>query len=170
MASATITQGVGSIQAAGLTTETNQFLTFVLGEEHYGVDILRVQEIKGYSAVTKIPNTPEYIKGVLNLRGAIVPIIDLRAQFGMPAIEYTMFTVIVVLVVRDRVMGVVVDAVSDVLDISPKDIQKAPDFGVRVDTSFIQSIAKSTDKLITILDIDKVLSVGDTNQLVAAAS
>ncbi|MEO7818553.1 MAG: chemotaxis protein CheW [Actinomycetota bacterium] len=114
----------------GLTTDGSQFLTFQLGEELYGVDILRVQEIKGYTTVTKIPNTPPHIKGVLNLRGTIVPIIELRTKFGMPTIDYTMFTVIVV-VVKEKIMGLVVDAVSDVLDIDRKDIQPPPEFGAK---------------------------------------
>lgn len=105
----------------GISTDGSQFLTFQLGEELYGVDILRVQEIKGYTAVTHIPNTPPHIKGALNLRGIIVPIVELRTKFGMPTIEYTMFTVIVV-VVKETIMGLVVDAVSDVLDIDKKDI------------------------------------------------
>ena len=109
-----------SISKSGSTTDGSQFLTFQLGDELYGVDILRVQEIKGYTAVTKIPNTPTHIKGVLNLRGTIVPIVELRTTFGMPTIDYTMFTVIVVVVVRDRIMGLVVDSVSDVLNISTK--------------------------------------------------
>lgn len=151
----------------GLATDGKQYLTFTLGDEHYGVEILRVQEIKGYSAVTRIPNTPPCIKGVLNLRGTIVPIIDLRMKFGMPPTEYTMFTVIVVVVVCGRVLGIIVDAVSDVLNIAKKDIQPPPEFGTRVDLSFIQSIAKSGDKLITLLDIDRVLSDQD---LAAAAA
>jgi len=153
----------------GLASEGNQYLTFTLAEEQYGVDILRVQEIKGYTAVTRIPNTPEHIKGVLNLRGTIVPIVDLRAKFGMERVEATMFTVIVVVVVRDRVMGLVVDAVSDVLNIEAKDIQAAPNFGASVDTSFIRNIAQAGDKLITLLDIDRVLSVGELEQASAAA-
>lgn len=157
-------------QPTGLAVDGSQYLTFILGEEHYGVDILRVQEIKGYTTVTRIPNTPPYIKGVLNLRGAIVPIVDLRAKFSMEAVEPTMFTVIVVVVVRGRIMGIIVDAVSDVLDIANKDIQPPPEFGDKVDTSFIQSIAKSGDKLITLLDIDRVLSVGELAQAAAAAS
>src|SRR3979409_1411349 len=98
-------------QQIGLAADGNQFLTFQLGEELYGVDILRVQEIKGYTTVTKIPNTPSYIKGVMNLRGTIGPIVELRATFGMETIDYTMLTVIVVVVVRDRIMGLVVDSV-----------------------------------------------------------
>jgi purine-binding chemotaxis protein CheW len=155
-------------QQIGLTTDDNQFLTFNLGEELYGVDILRVQEIKGYTAVTKIPNTPPHIKGVLNLRGTIVPIVELRTKFGMPRIDYTAFTVIIVVVVRDKVMGLVVDAVSDVLNIEKKDIQASPEFGVKVDVSFLNGIGKSGDKLVALLDIDRMLSEGDVPEEAAA--
>jgi purine-binding chemotaxis protein CheW len=146
----------------------SQFLTFNLGEELYGVDILRVQEIKGYTAVTKIPNTPSYIKGVLNLRGTIVPIVELRTKFGMPTIEYTMFTVIIVVVVKEKVMGLVVDAVSDVLDIDKKEVQAPPNFGARINVSFMNGIGKSGDKLVTLLDIDRMLSGEDFQGAVAA--
>lgn len=148
-------------QQIGLTQDGNQYLTFILGDEHYGVDILRVQEIKGYTTVTRIPNTPPFIKGVLNLRGTIVPIIDLRTKLGMEKIDYTMFTVIVVVVVRERVMGIIVDAVSDVLNIANQDIQPSPEFGAKVDVSFLSGIAKSGDKLIAMLDIDRVLAEAD---------
>ncbi len=157
MAAATepITNNVN--QQIGIATDGSQFLTFSLGDELYGVDILRVQEIKGYTTVTRIPNTPAHIKGVLNLRGTIVPIVELRTKFGMPTIEYTMFTVIVVVVVQDKVMGLVVDAVSDVLNIEKKDIQPPPEFGNTVDVSFISGIGKSGDRLVSLLDIDRLL-------------
>lgn len=157
MATAVATATKESAQQVGVDTDGNQFLTFQLGEELYGVDILRVQEIKGYTTVTKIPNTPDYIKGVLNLRGTIVPIVELRTSFGMPTIDYTMFTVIVVVVVRDRIMGLVVDSVSDVLNISKKDIQAPPEFGTKVDVSVLSGIGKSGDKLVSLLDIDRLL-------------
>jgi len=157
-------------QQIGLTTDGSQFLTFQLGEELYGVDILRVQEIKGYTAVTKIPNTPSHIKGVLNLRGTIVPIVELRTKFGMPTIEYTMFTVIVVVVVKEKIMGLVVDAVSDVLNIDKKDIQPPPQFGAKVDIGFLNGIGKSGDKLIALLDMDRLLSDGDMQQAAMAAA
>ncbi|MEK6633257.1 MAG: chemotaxis protein CheW [Nitrospirota bacterium] len=157
-------------QQIGLTTDGSQFLTFQLGEELYGVDILRVQEIKGYTAVTKIPNTPAHIKGVLNLRGTIVPIVELRTKFGMPTIDYTMFTVIVVVVVREKIMGLVVDAVSDVLNIDKKDIQPAPQFGAKVDVSFLNGIGKSGDKLIALLDMDRLLSDNDLQDTTAVAA
>jgi len=156
-------------QQIGLTTDDNQFLTFNLGDELYGVDILRVQEIKGYTAVTKIPNTPPHIKGVLNLRGTIVPIVELRTKFGMPTIDYTAFTVIIVVVVRDKVMGLVVDAVSDVLNIDKRDIQVPPQFGVKVDVSFLNGIGKSGDKLVALLDIDRMLPEGEAPVVAASA-
>ena len=151
-------------QPIGLATDGSQFLTFQLGDELYGVDILRVQEIKGYTAVTKIPNTAPHIKGVLNLRGTIVPIVELRTKFGMPTIDYTMFTVIVVVVVRDRIMGLVVDSVSDVLNISKKDIQPPPEFGAKVDVSVLTGIGKSGDKLVALLNIDRLLIEGEQQE------
>lgn len=157
-------------QQIGLATDGSQFLTFQLGEELYGVDILRVQEIKGYTTVTKIPNTPPHIKGVLNLRGTIVPIIELRTKFGMPTIEYTMFTVIVVVVVQEKVMGLIVDAVSDVLDIAKKDVQPPPQFGAKVDVSFLKGVGKSGDKLVALLDMDRLLTVEDLQESAAAVA
>jgi len=148
-------------QQIGLATDGSQFLTFQLGDELYGVDILRVQEIKGYTAVTKIPNTPPHIKGVLNLRGTIVPIVELRTKFGMPIIDYTMFTVIVVVVVREKIIGLVVDAVSDVLNIDRKDLQPPPQFGAKIDVGFLNGIGKSGDKLVALLDMDRLLSDSD---------
>ncbi len=171
MAAATLETATKELnQQIGLTTDGSQFLTFQLGEELYGVDILRVQEIKGYTAVTKIPNTPSHIKGVLNLRGTIVPIVELRTKFGMPTIEYTMFTVIVVVVVKEKIMGLVVDAVSDVLNIDKKDIQPPPQFGAKVDVSFLNGIGKSGEKLIALLDMDKLLSDGDLQDAAAAVA
>lgn len=157
-------------QPSESVTNGSQYLTFNLGEELYGVDILRVQEIKGYTAVTKIPNTPSYIRGVLNLRGTIVPIVELRTKFGMPTIEHTMFTVIVVVVVKEKVMGLVVDAVSDVLDIDKKDVQAPPNFGAKVNVSFMNGIGKSGDKLVTLLDIDRMLAGEDFQGVAATAA
>src|SRR5262245_63684784 len=102
---------------SGFTADGNQFLTFRLQEEEYGIEILRVQEIKGFSRITPIPNTPSYIKGAMNLRGTVVPIVDLRCKFGMPEAEYNQFTVIIVVTVGKKIVGLVVDAVSDVLNI-----------------------------------------------------
>lgn len=138
-------------------TDGSQYLTFRLGEEEYGVEILKVQEIKGYSAITPMPNTPRHLKGVMNLRGTIVPVVDLRAKFSMAEAEYNQFTVIIVLTVGARVMGLVVDAVSDVLNIPREDIQPTPDFGSEVDARFINGMAKAGEKLVVLLDIDRVL-------------
>jgi purine-binding chemotaxis protein CheW len=148
-------------QQSGETTEGSQFLTFHLGNEVYGVDILRVQEIKGYTAVTKIPNQPSYIKGVMNLRGTIVPIVELRTKVGMGTIDYTAHTVIVVVVVQGRIMGFVVDSVSDVLNISKQDIQAPPEFGTKVDVSFLNGIAKCGNSLVALLNIDRLLIDGE---------
>ncbi len=150
----------------GQSAEANQFLTFSLSEEEYGVDILKVQEIKGYVPTTRIPNSPPEVVGVLNLRGTIVPIVDLRRKFGMDSVEYTPFTAIVVVVVRDRVMGMIVDSVSEVVNIPSSDIQAAPDFGNSMNTSMLQGMAKLGETLITLLDIETVL-LGETVALAA---
>jgi purine-binding chemotaxis protein CheW len=144
--------------APDYTGDVNQYLTFSLGQEEYGIEILKVQEIKGYSAITYIPNAPAHIKGVMNLRGTVIPVVDLRAKFSMPAVEYTKFTVIIVLTVGEKILGLVVDAVSDVLNIAPDEVRPAPDFGARVDTRFISGVATLNDKLAVLLDIHKLLS------------
>ncbi len=143
-----------------LSADSNQFLTFTLGDEEYGVDILKVQEIKGYVPNTRIPNAPSDVRGVLNLRGTIVPIVDLRSKFNLGTIEYDQFTAIVVVVVQNRVMGMIVDSVSEVINIPPSDIQPPPDFGGNMNSSMLRGIAKVGDKLIIVLDIDTVL-LGD---------
>jgi len=149
-------------QQMGFATAGEQYLTFTLGEEQYGFEILRVQEIKGYTGVTRIPNTPDYIKGVLNLRGTIVPVVDLRMKFGMEAKPYSKKTVIIVLEVQGRIMGIIVDTVSDVMSIAQEDIQAAPEFGDAVDLGFISGIGHHGEKLVAFLDIDRVLSVEDS--------
>ncbi len=145
----------------------SQYLTFTLAEGEYGVDILAVQEIKGYVPTTRIPNSPPEIMGVLNLRGTIVPIVDLRRKFNLEHVEYTPFTAIVVVVVRGRVMGMIVDSVSEVVNIPAAQIQPPPDFGsARI--NFIRGMAKRDETLITLLDIESVL-LGDSAPLAAAA-
>jgi purine-binding chemotaxis protein CheW len=145
-------------EAASHTGEVNQFLTFTLGAEEYGIEILKVQEIKGYSAITHIPNAPAHVKGVMNLRGTVVPVVDLRAKFGMEAVEYSKFTVIIVVMVGQKIAGLVVDAVSDVLNIQQSEVRPAPDFGARADTRFISGVASIGDKLAVLVDIDKLLT------------
>ena len=146
-----------------------QYLTFVLAGEEYGVDILRVQEIKGWDAVTKIPNTPEYIRGVINLRGIIVPIIDMRSRFGLEELKYGPTTVVILLKVENeeavvRTMGVVVDAVSDVHNVPVDEIKASPDFGSAVDTEFVRGLATVNGKMVIVLDIDHMLN---TDELVS---
>jgi purine-binding chemotaxis protein CheW len=143
--------------------DRHQYLTFSLAEEEYGVDILRVQEIRGWESVTRIPNSPVYVKGVLNLRGAIVPIFDLRRRFDMPAQDYSKDTVVIVLRVTSRNsemrnMGVVVDAVSDVLNARASEIRGTPDFGAGVATEYISGLASAGDKMIMLLDVDRLLN------------
>ncbi len=152
---------------------TDQFLTFVLAGEHYGVDILRVQEIRGWSQVTHIPNTPEYIHGVLNLRGTIVPIVDLRMRFGIERIANSRTTVIVVLRVtqgeRQRTIGLVVDAVSDVCNVGDSERKPAPDFGASAQTEFISGMAAIDDKMVILLDVDRLFHSDELAVVDAAA-
>jgi purine-binding chemotaxis protein CheW len=137
-----------------------QYLTFVLAGEEYGVDILRVQEIRGWSAVTPIPNTPAYVQGVLNLRGTVVPIIDLRLRLGMERIAYGPTTVIVVVNAvhagQLHVAGLVVDGVSDVCNVSEEDTRPAPDFGAAIDVSFMRGMATVREKMVILLDVDRL--------------
>ncbi len=141
---------------------TDQYLTFILADEEYGVDILRVQEIKGWGKVTPIPNTPDYVQGVINLRGTIVPVVDLRQRFGMPKLDYGPTTVVIVLKVlgddRDRTMGIIVDAVSDVYDVEPADIKPPPDLGTGMGVEWVQGLATVEEKMLIILDIDQMLA------------
>lgn len=144
----------------GFAADGGQFLTFRLEDEEYGLEILRVQEIKGYSKITPLPNTPPEVKGVMNLRGAVVPIIDLRTRFGLRAAEYTRFTVIIVVTVGAKVVGLVVDAVSDVLNVGPREIVPTPDLGAGVDTSFMTGMARTGDRLVTLLNVDRLAGRG----------
>jgi len=141
--------------------DLDQYLTFTLAGEEYGVDILRVQEIRGWESVTRIPNAPDYVKGVLNLRGAIVPVFDLRQKFGMSLQTYHKDTVVIVLRVKGgpglRNMGVVVDAVSDVLDTPASEIRSAPEFGTGVATEYISGLVTAGSKMVMLLDVDRML-------------
>jgi len=141
--------------------DQTQFLSFTLGDEDYGVNILRVQEIRGWEEVREIPKTPDYIKGVLNLRSMVVPIIDLRIRFGFEKVEYKTTTVIMVLSVEkedgSHVMGVVVDAVSDVLNIDPDNIKDAPNFGAKVNTKFMNGMVMVDERMVILLNVDKLL-------------
>jgi purine-binding chemotaxis protein CheW len=138
---------------------SEQFLTFLVGREEYGIDILRVQEIKVFSAVTAVPNTPPYIRGVMNLRGTVIPVLDLRIKFGMADPKYDKFTVIVVVTLRTKVVGLVVDAVSDVLDIRSASIDRPPELVKDAETAFIRGMATLAERLIMLVDVDQIISL-----------
>jgi purine-binding chemotaxis protein CheW len=145
-----------------------QYLSFTLDKEEYGVDILRVQEIRSWEPISRIPNVPHYEKGVVNLRGSIVPIIDLREKLGIKSTEYTPLTVVVVLQTNDnnktRTMGVVVDSVSDVINLDKTKIQDAPDFGAKVSNEFINGLVSVNERMVILLDVDKLLKLEDLEE------
>jgi purine-binding chemotaxis protein CheW len=139
-----------------------QFLTFELAGEAYGIDILKVQEIRGWEPVRHIPNTPAFVKGALNLRGSIVPIIDLRERFGMESVEYTPTTVVIVMSINTEsgvlVMGIVADAVSDVLDIQSGEIKSAPKMGSKINTEYMRGMYVRRANMVMLLDVDKLMN------------
>jgi purine-binding chemotaxis protein CheW len=158
---------MGVMERIGKATATkvNEFLTFKLGGQEYGIDILKVQEIRGYDAVTRIANAPAFIKGVVNLRGVIVPIVDLRVKFAVGEARYDAFTVVVILNVAGRVVGAVVDSVSDVLELDEKQIKPAPEFNSLLDTGYITGLGtvESTEgeRLLILVDIERLMSSPD---------
>ncbi|MDX1300488.1 MAG: chemotaxis protein CheW [Pseudomonas sp.] len=137
---------------------TQEFLTFTLGQEEYAIDILRVQEIRGYDQVTAIANSPAFIKGVINLRGAIVPIIDLRIKFNLAAVTYDQFTVVIILNVLKRIIGVVVDSVSDVIALGGEAIKPPPEFGSTFNTEYLMGLASVEERMLILVDIEKLMS------------
>jgi len=147
---------------------TVQQLTFNLAGEEYGVDILSVREIRGWSRVTRIPQTPDHLLGVLNLRGAIVPIMDLRLRFGLERESYGDSTVVIIVAVAERLFGIVVDAVSDVVDIDPAAIKPVPDMGAVVDTRYLKGLATHVERMVMLLDVDKLMRPEDVETLDAA--
>lgn len=150
--------------------QTQQFLTFHIADEEYAIGITRVREIIEYDTVTRVPKTPPFIRGVINLRGSVVPVIDLAVKFGLPESLATRSTCIVVLEVSlngdDTTMGVIADSVSQVVDLAPGDIEKVPSFGTQVDTSYLLGMAKLGKKFALILDVNKVLSLEELEQLI----
>jgi len=157
--------------AETITTESNQYLTFRLGEEGFAIEISRIREVLDFTDLTKVPRTPDYMRGVINLRGNVVPVVDLRLQLGMSAVEKTVDTCIVIVEVEigsDLLhVGMLADSVQEVVDIDPHQIESAPKLGTRLKTDFIKGMAKRDDKFNIILDIDKVLS-GDDLQMLGA--
>ena len=146
-----------------------EYLSFRLGSEDYCIDILKVQEIRSYEPPTRIANAPEFLKGVINLRGVIVPIIDLRVKFGCAA-EIDSVTAVIVLGVKGRVVGAVVDSVSDVLELPHEIIKPAPAMGTMVDTSYLVGIASVADRMLILLDIESLMSSGELGLMEAAAA
>ncbi len=159
MEQATIETGAQNAGSPGAAkAKEGKYLTFVLGHEEYGLEILKVREIISVMEITEVPQVPAFIKGVINLRGKVIPIIDLRLKFGMSAMDYTRETCIIVVNVRDLLLGIVVDTVAEVLDIMEKDIDPSPAFGSAVRTDFILGMGKVKGKVKILLDIDRVLS------------
>ncbi|GAB3630464.1 chemotaxis protein CheW [Pandoraea terrae] len=150
-------------QQAALHNEGDgqEFLVFTLGEEEYGIDILKVQEIRGYDAVTRIANAPDFIKGVINLRGIIVPIVDMRIKFRLGRVEYDTQTVVIILNVAGRVVGMVVDGVSDVLTLARGEIKPAPEFGATLATEYITGLGTVEGRMLILMDIEKLMTSDD---------
>jgi purine-binding chemotaxis protein CheW len=147
--------------AASPATASGEYLTFALGEEEYGIEILKVQEIRGYESVTRIANSPDFIKGVVNLRGTIVPIVDMRIKFNVGVAEYNQFTVVIILHVASRVVGMVVDSVSDVIQLGPAQVRAAPDFSSTFDTRYITGLGTVEERMLILLDIERLMSASD---------
>lgn len=149
--------------------KSGKYLTFTLAEEEYGIGVLKIKEIIGMMPMTPVPRTPKYVKGVINLRGKVIPVIDLRLRFGMPAIDYTDRTCIIVVEVKGEVVnnliGIVVDSVSEVLNIKNEEIEDAPMFGARLNTDYILGMAKLEGSVKILLDIDKILKSEELTML-----
>ncbi len=159
--------GLGAPQAASHHLG-GEFLTFRLGAEEYGIEILKVQEIRSYEQPTRIANSAPFFKGVVNLRGVIVPIVDMRLKFGCDSAEYNDFTVVIVLNIRGRVVGAVVDSVSDVLELPGEAVRPAPEIDAAVDTSYITGIANIQDRMLILMDIEALMSSSDMGLIEAA--
>jgi purine-binding chemotaxis protein CheW len=158
-----VTESLGAPSLAG-----RELLVFTLGQEEYGIDILKVQEIRGYDAVTLIAGAPAFIKGVINLRGHIVPIIDLRLKFELGEVEYGPFTVVIILNILNRTIGIVVDGVSDVIQLTAEQMRPAPDLGATVDTTYILGLAAWEERMIIVVDIGRLM--GSSEMALVAAS
>ena len=162
-------ESASSAYNAPAKSVAGEYLTFVLGSEEYGLEILKVQEIRGYDAVTQIANTPDFIKGVVNLRGKIVPIVDLRIKFHLSKVEYNEFTVVIILNLSGRVIGIVVDGVSDVTALKEDQIRDVPSLVTSIDTKYIVGLATVESKMLILVDIEQLMSSDDMAVLDAAA-
>lgn len=152
-----------------LVEKAREYLTFRLGGEEYGIDILGVQEIRSYEPPTRLANAPSFVKGVINLRGVIVPIIDLRLKLACDVVDYNAFTVVIVLIVKGTEIGAVVDSVSDVVGITASAIKPAPQFKGRVDSNYVTGIAKLDDRMLVIMDIEGLMSSDEMGLLLQAS-
>lgn len=158
------------IEGQSIASMARELLTFALGKEEYGMDILNVQEIRGYDSVTAIANLPAFIKGVINLRGIIVPIVDMRIKFKLDNITYNELTVVIILNVANRVIGIVVDGVSDVIALASEQIKSAPQFSGAMDTQYITGLGTVDDRMIIVMDIEKLMSSRDMDLVELAAA
>jgi len=149
---------ISSASAVNQKSAAGEYLTFVLGTEEYGLEILKVQEIRGYDSVTQIANTPEFIKGVVNLRGKIVPIVDLRIKFHLGKVEYNEFTVVIILNLNGRVVGIVVDGVSDVMALQDSQIRAVPELVTSIDTKYIVGLATVESQMLILVDIEQLMT------------
>ncbi len=138
-----------------------EYLTFRLDQEEYGIDILKVQEIRGYEPPTRVADAPNFIKGVVNLRGTIVPIVDMRLKFNCVNAEYNSFTVVIVLNLRNRIVGIVVDSVSDVMELPPENLRPAPDLDSGIDSGAVLGLGALGDRMLILLDIERLMSASD---------
>jgi purine-binding chemotaxis protein CheW len=153
--------GPAGVVHSAVHSNSGEYLTFRLGSEEYGIEILKVQEIRSYEVPTRIANSPSFFKGVVNLRGVIVPIVDLRLRFGCNSAEYNDFTVVIVLNIRGRVVGAVVDSVSDVLELPAETVRPAPEIDAAVDTSHITGITSVGERMLILMDIDALMANPD---------
>jgi purine-binding chemotaxis protein CheW len=154
--------------AEDIANNATEVLSFRLGGEEYAISILKVQEIRGYDAVTRIASAPEYLKGVINLRGIIVPIVDMRIKFKVGEAKYDPFTVVIILNINGHTIGMVVDSVSDVVTLTPDQIKPAPDLGASVATEFLQGLGTVGERMLILLDIDKLMGSEEMGLLAAA--
>jgi purine-binding chemotaxis protein CheW len=143
---------------SGGTPSAHEFLAFTLGKEEYGIHILKVQELRGYETPTRIANAPDFIKGVVNLRGIIVPIVDMRIKFNLGTPTYDQFTVVIILNIGGRVVGMVVDSVSDVITLAPEQIKPAPEMGTALNTDYLIGLGTLDQRMLILVDIDRLMS------------
>jgi len=145
--------------------ELEQYVTFLIGSETYGVEVLKVREIIGMTDITYVPNSLDFMSGVINLRGTVVPVVDMRKKFRIEEREYDSFTVILIVEIKETLIGMIVDSVSDVIDIPVESIQDTPHFSANIDTDYIRNIGKAGENLVIILDIDKILTSEEFNRM-----